>query len=182
MLLSSFTCLFLQLRFITLCFALFITIRRHVVLIAKCLATLQPSNSFKLPIESLKSPLSNDITCLHTDCFESKAWSQWFVVKQFMDANKIRDFFTMNSEFRIRFHELKWSSNFVFANFYEFVHTNFVFVCKTSKFVRTNSWGFSACYVANDLYCNKPFSFMRMHCDWSKMSVAMRLQMIWITW
>ena len=27
---------------------------------------------------------------------------------------------------------------------------------------------------------NKPFSCMRMHCDWLKMSVAMRLQMTWI--
>ena len=35
----SFTCLFLQLWFITLCFALFITICHHVVLIAKCLGS-----------------------------------------------------------------------------------------------------------------------------------------------
>ena len=32
---------------------------------------------------------------------------QWFDLKQFMDANKIRDLFTMNSKLRIRFHELK---------------------------------------------------------------------------
>ena len=31
----------------------------------------------------------------------------------------------------------EWSGNLVFTNFYEFVHTNFVFVCKTSNlFVR----------------------------------------------
>ena len=59
-------------------------------------------------------------------------------MKPFVDANKIRDFFTMNSELRIRLHELKVKcGNFVFANFYEFVHTNFVFVRKTSNlFVR----------------------------------------------
>ena len=38
---------------------------------------------------------------------KGKRGSQWFDLKQFVDANKIRDFFTMNSELRIRFHELK---------------------------------------------------------------------------
>ena len=62
----SFICLFLQLWFINLCVPLFFTVRRHVVPIAKCLGTLQPykeTHLFKLPIESLKSPLSSDITC-----------------------------------------------------------------------------------------------------------------------
>ena len=38
---------------------------------------------------------------------KGKRGSQWFDLKQFVDANKIRDFFTMNSELQIRFHELK---------------------------------------------------------------------------
>ena len=39
---------------------------------------------------------------------KGKRGSQWFDPKtQFVDANKIRDFFTMNSNLRIRFHELK---------------------------------------------------------------------------
>ena len=68
---------------------------------------------------------------------KAKRGSQWFDLKQFVDAKKIRDFFTMNLELRIRFHELKGSGNFVFANFYEFIHTNFVFVRKTlNLFVR----------------------------------------------
>ena len=76
---------------------------------------------------------------VHSSCFERKAHSllglQWFDVKQFVDANKIHDFFTMNSKLQIRFYELKM--NFIFMNFYEFVHTNFVFVCKTlNLFVR----------------------------------------------
>ena len=38
---------------------------------------------------------------------KGKRGSQWFDQKQFVDANKIRDFFTMSSKLRIRFHELK---------------------------------------------------------------------------
>ena len=38
---------------------------------------------------------------------KGKRASQWFdLKKQFVDANKIRDFFAMNSNLRIRFHEL----------------------------------------------------------------------------
>ena len=39
--------------------------------------------------------------------FKAKHGLQWFDLKQFMDVNKIRDFFTMNSDLQIRFQELK---------------------------------------------------------------------------
>ena len=55
-----------------------------------------------------------------------------------MNANKILDFFTMNSELRIRFHELIciiYSE--VVTSFLQIFHTNVVFVRKTSNlFVR----------------------------------------------
>ena len=65
---------------------------------------------------------------------KGKRGSHWFDLKtQFVDGNKISDFFTMNSNLRIRFHELKMK----YFRFYEFVHTNFIFVRKTSNlFVR----------------------------------------------
>ena len=70
---------------------------------------------------------------VRTNVLKAKRGLQWFDLKQFVDVNRIRDFFTMNLELRIRFHELKMK----FSNFYEFVHTNFVFVRKTSNlFVR----------------------------------------------
>ena len=74
---------------------------------------------------------------VHSNCSErtvDSLWrSQWFDLKQFIDGNKIRDFFTMNSKLRIRFYEFLQ----IFTNFYKFVHTNFVFVRKTSNlFVR----------------------------------------------
>ena len=65
---------------------------------------------------------------------KGKCGSQWFDLKQFVDANKIRDFVTMNSKLQIHFDELqmKWS-----LCFNEFVHTNSVFVRKTlNSFIR----------------------------------------------
>ena len=38
---------------------------------------------------------------------KGKHGSQWFDLKQFVDVNKICDFFTMDSKLRICFHELK---------------------------------------------------------------------------
>ena len=55
---------------------------------------------------------------------KGKHRSQWFDLKtQFVDANKIRDFFTMNSNLRIRFHELKIHS-------YEFVRVFSMLCCE----------------------------------------------------
>ena len=73
-----------------------------------------------------------------------------------MDANKICDFFTMNSKLQIRFHHLKMKWK---LHFYEFVHTNLIFVHKTSNlFVRIRE-GFQhvmlqmACTVVSDNVC-----------------------------
>ena len=49
---------------------------------------------------------------------KGKRGSQWFDLKtQFVDANKIRDFFTMNSNLRIRFHKIIMNNNEVVTSF-----------------------------------------------------------------
>ena len=69
---------------------------------------------------------------------KGKRGSQWFDLKTVRGCEQNSRFFTMNSTLRIRFHELK-----IFMNFYEFVHTNFVFVAKlrihSYEFVRVFS-------------------------------------------
>ena len=84
---------------------------------------------------------------------KAKRGSQWFDLKQFVDANKICDFFTMTSELRIRFHELKMEWQLRFCEFLWLRSHELRFCSQNFEFVCTNSWGFSACYVANSLYC-----------------------------
>ena len=57
---------------------------------------------------------------------KGKRGSQWFdLKKQFVDANKIRDFFTMNSNLQVRFHELKMKWQHRFTN--SITRTSFLF-------------------------------------------------------
>ena len=48
---------------------------------------------------------------------KGKRGSQWFDLKTVVDANKIRDFFTMNSNLRIRFHKIIMNNNEVVTSF-----------------------------------------------------------------
>ena len=79
-LLSSFTCLEFSPTLVhnmTLCFALFITICRHVVLIAKCLAAFNRIRKLIVQATNRKLEISSFfiiifLTC-HPNCFEKKA-------------------------------------------------------------------------------------------------------------
>ena len=67
---------------------------------------------------------------------KAKRGSQWFDLKQFVDMNKIRDFFTMKLELRICFHKLKNEvvTSFLFAKLqiclYDIVRVFSMLCCK----------------------------------------------------
>ena len=105
---------------------------------------------FKLPIETLKSPISNNITCSFKLFWKVHSlWgSQWFDLKLVLGCEQNSGF--PHHEFKIT-NSFSWSQNEVVTSFLRIRSHELRF--SSQKFIHMNSWGFSACYVANGLYC-----------------------------